>query len=423
MQDDIAAISRRSFIVGCGISIGFFPVKKKELKLAIADLNHSSEDAPSDIDRRLAIYKDLGFNAIRLPISWSMFEPVENDWGLSKNKRRYFELVLNKGFELKAEIGAWSYAPDWFLEKNQRARMLDDAGRFKRQYISLWYPEAENIIKEKQSKVIRSLSDHGFLRSIYGGIIDLGPAGEPIYPAAWSVPGETKNSFWFYGETAAAAFQIYVKEQFGDEMRNVNKRWRTHFNSWSQVNPTLSANYAYYHDVLSWYRQSKRDMIVSITKSFLEDIHDLSPTTRPILLLPGSHQTENYFEASKSMQTATDNIKIMNDWVFFFDLCVSLGIDIQYTAAEEAKEIAYLYSTLKQRRYSGAIWLENAGGLPASQPEMLAHIAADVAYRGYDYIGAGIVFPDRLTLDTSIGNRIKSALQLMNQHAVCEKLK
>ena len=406
-------ISRRSVVAGM-LAVPFSPAAgAQKVSLAIGEVSGAGADDPKAIADRFALYRSLGFNALRYALIWSMFEQEPDTWRLSDDQRRYFDLALEHGFGLKLEIGAWSSVPDWFLDQHPLARMVDADGRFKRQYLSPWYQGARELLVEKQSRVIESIAGLGLSDSVVGAIVDLGPAGEPLYPPAWTVPGETQDSFWFYGPTAVEAFRTAMRAKFGDDLARANGRWATHLRAWSDLAPQMAGGPVFWHDVLIWYRDTKRDMVTALVTDFKRTALRTGFKAPLIALLPGSHQPSTLLDDDPDLAGASGAVRVMTDWPFLFDLCLGQKIDMQYTAAEQASEVASIGACLNRRGAGDVLWLENAGGPPSLRPEDLVSAARRAPHKGYDYIGAGSLFDRSGRPEPEICGRVKAMLDAM----------
>ena len=94
--------------------------------------------------------------------------------------------------------------------------------------------------------------------------VDLGPAGEPIYPAAWTMKKRscTELTPWYYGEQAGMDFRQAMTEKYKN-LEQANRSWGSTFASWTEVKPLNPGERsgAMWEDVLLWYRDSKRAFI------------------------------------------------------------------------------------------------------------------------------------------------------------------
>jgi hypothetical protein len=360
-------------------------------RYAVADVSNDISTDLENATERFKIYRGLGFDMIRTGVGWGDFEAEKGKWQFSPARQRYLELAAQTGLKLKLEVGAWSSAPDWLTEQTPDARILDSEGHWPRPLLSPWWPDARKLVDDAQSRIILDLFKNGVLANCGAVIASLGAGGEPAYPAAWTMPGEQNDSFWFYGPTAEFSFQQAQKVKYKSNLTTANRIWSTNYNDWSDIQISDSARQGkqFWSDVLDWYRDSKRNFVESTLKSLLYSLRPQADALPVVMLIPGSHLTQAELEYS-TFENSDGALKLMIDTDFMLTLAHNLEIDVQCTSAQNSAEVAYIGRFIDMLGGTTKLWLENAGGDPGKDTDELALSASRRPYRGYDYINAGM---------------------------------
>ena len=172
-----------------------------------------------------------------------------------------------------------------------------------------------------------------------------------------------------------------------------NAAWGTDFDSWdsAKVLPPGSKSGKYWEDVLTWYRDSKRDFARWSVDMLRRH------TDKPIILyLPGTHVSDADWQ--EAVRTGDGNvlIKIMTDTDWLVDLAAEKGCWLQYTGVDNRPEAHYVAEQIRQKGYRYLrLWGENAGDLGcAKDPAALADTVVTDALFGLDYTHAHFAFED-----------------------------
>ena len=370
-------------------------------RLAISDVSNDVSTDLRQAEDRFAIYRDIGVSLLRTAVGWSDFEHEKGVWALRPARLRYLERAARSGLSLKLEIGAMASAPGWFFDDHPDAHLRNPNGRSPPQLLSVWFPGAASLICEKQARMVASLKELGVLDHVGAVIAQLGPSGEPIYPAPWQVGGDPRLAFWFYDVHAQRDFGTRMQQHFAGDVTAANRRWGARYREFADVpvaEPGTVRGPAW-EDVLLWYRDSKRRVIEPVLRDMQAQIGRLAPPDTPVILLvPGNHTDPEKWRQAIAAGDGVPSIKVMTDTDHLLDLAAETRVSLQHTAAQNEPEIRYLLTGLRARNVSVPVWAENAGGPPALDPEHLADVVLRNALQGLDYIGAAVLFAaDRMT--------------------------
>lgn len=294
--------------------------------LSMSEVHNGEHDNVKIVQQRFDLYKSLGCGGLRTNLGWRELEHKEGSWSRPKNLIDYYACSRRNFFRLKIQIGVVSAVPDWFFERYPDAKLVNQKGDSPRGYISPWYPNLRAILEEKTREMFKAAQEIGALETTDYIIVDLGPAGEPTYPAAWHMGrGYTPASsvFWYFDLYAQADFGKKMQLKYHDDLQRANTHWGTHYRNWIEVLPPVpnTIKGAIWLDLLSWYYDTKRRLIINQIASTKYNITQYSPTRpiRPLLLLPGDHATQEDFDLTASNGVGTYLVKIAADTEFIVD--------------------------------------------------------------------------------------------------------
>jgi hypothetical protein len=353
------------------------------------------QDPPEVIRERFARYRRAGIDMLRIEIGWRLFQPDSADQWTDAGIRPYLEAARDSGLRVKLIVGTIMAPPGWFLLSTPGARLMDENGDMGLNSINLWYEGLGPLLDRVLRRQFEYLRDHDFLGNIDLVVVDLGPAGEPLYPPNWTQGrgAEEPHTFWCYGEGTAASFRVYARERHGT-LEACNRAWGTDYGSWSEVElprPGTSTG-AHWEDVLLWYRDSKREFTREQVARFQGTIREfLGDRAQALIYVPGSAIRPSEWELAVRTGDGPVPVKIMADSEFLLDVARETGSVLQYTGAENRREVAYLTRSLRERGMPPAgMWAENSGGFP--DPLYLARVLVHYGLRGMDFTHAHHVF-------------------------------
>jgi hypothetical protein len=374
-------------------------VEDVSLHLGIADLNPKGTDAAHQV--RFDLYKQMGIGILRVDEGgWRDFEVQPNVWQVPAADRDFLRLAQRNGFHFKSNIGAIDSPARWFFKDHPDAQMTNEVGLTSFNVISYWYPRLHNLLEDKDEIIFSLLSQHGLLSNVSFLIVPLGPAGEAVYPAPWTTsdPNGTLH-FWFYDPHAQADFPAKMQALYGS-ISKANSVWGTRYNDWGAVKiPAVGTQPGpMWRDVLTWYRDTKREFIVWQMTHYRQLLAKYWPDhNRPklMILVPGSHITPYEWAQAINSGSGDSGVILMADSEFLIDVAARFGAVTQYTGLPNMTEVEYLQTYIRLRGYSVPMWGENAGN--KGIPRELGYEVLANGLVGQEYIGSNLFEADQLT--------------------------
>ncbi|HSV73993.1 MAG TPA: beta-propeller fold lactonase family protein [Chthonomonadales bacterium] len=372
-------------------SIGAAARAETPVRSCITDPAGWYRDPPERIERRFREYRRLGVDTLRVEIDWRSCEPERGQWS-PEYLRNYLTLARRHGFRLKLILGALMAPPAWFLRDEPEARIVDQNGQWSANTISFWYPRVREVVRETTERLLRDVELLGVWDLCDEIIPALGPAGEPIYPVPWTLGTDGPQTMWCYDANAHKDFRAAMRRRYGS-VAAANRRWGTHYGAWAEVGvlPPGARPGAYWEDVLTWYRDTKREFIAW----YVEWLRCRIGRDRSVLIyLPGTALSDADWQEAVRTGRGNDRVLMMADNFHLIDLAAATGSRVQFTGAENAPEAVRLRRYADARGYTRlAMWAENAG-VPqaASGPLHLARVVIQNRMVGLDYTHAHFIF-------------------------------
>jgi hypothetical protein len=382
----------------------------------ISDIQTWYQASDIDICKRFDIYKEIGTNVLRIEISWRDIETSEGQWNLNNKVFNYMTIAQEYGFRVKLIMGVMMSPPQWYLNKYPASRLRDEDGRTSENMMSIWYPGLKDLIVEKSTKLMEILKDKGLWDKVEYIIPAYGAAGEPIYPPLWTLDaGFPRQTFWGYDDNAQKSFRAYAQSKYAS-VNDANTAWNTAFAAWDDVVVLKPGEKPgkYWEDMLTWYRDAKREYIAWQTQQTLDLVQG---TDKKILIyVPGTEYTDANWTSAVSSAGGVDNIKVMADSKYLMDLAAEKKCMLQYTGMPGEAEVKRLRAYLDSKKYDVEMWGENAGDLAnASDPVTLARIINENKLFGLDYTHGHFLFKDGTFEPSERMARLKAAFTLINK--------
>jgi hypothetical protein len=372
----------------------------------------------SDIDvcRRFDIYKEIGTNVLRIELSWRDIETADGRWNLDNRLFNYITIAQEYGFRIKIIMGVMMSPPQWYLSKNPAARLRDENGKTSENMMSIWYPGLKELIVEKSTKLMEIMKEKGLWDKVEYIIPSYGAAGEPLYPPLWTLSSSfTQQPFWGYDENAQLSFRAWSQAKYAS-ISDANTAWNTTFATWNDVVVLKPGEKAgkYWDDMLTWYRDSKREYIAWQTQQTIDLVK--GSDKKIVIYVPGTQYTAANWSSAVSSGRGTDMIKIMADSDYLLDLAAEKNCMLQYTGMPNESEVRRLRAYLDSKKYNVEMWGENAGTLSeASDPVTLARIVNENKLFGLDYTHGHFLFNDGTFEPSERMAKLKAAFKLINK--------
>lgn len=371
-----------------------------EARICFSDHPNWETHSADKIHKRYEIYKQAGCQMVRIHALWKSFEPSEGQWNGSAIDNLSGELK-RAGFKVKLIPGVMMAPPTWLYDKYPDAKMFDQYGHYSRNCISHWYPELGSLLYTRLRNILNTLRDKDIIHLVEYIVVDLGPAGEGIYPANWTmvnVPGSkirTEEAFACYSPLAQVDFRRHMMEKYG-AINKANIAWGTEFGDWADVTIPMPNTITgrFWEDMLYWYRDTKRKTFRLQIENVTRCIEEFGLNAKPLVYLPGqSLQPGDIKEAAKT-GGGNHRVRLMVDNEYLMKLADSYGCILQNTGFENIQEVRLM----KQRMIASGIdyttvWGENAGTFNAAKdPLYLAKIVIDENLWGLDYTHTRFLF-------------------------------
>ena len=334
----------------------------------------------SSVNARFREYRELGLTSVRLDL---YFTNSNGRLRLAEESKNQFRAARKYGLKLKVIIN-----PGGTAQSDPDSKLVDAAGRTALNAVSPWYANAETYTESFVRDCLKTIQDEGFADLIGGIVAGLGPAGEPLYPPAWT-QGGGDEVLWCYADNAQSDFRSTMQDTYGT-IDKANEAWGTSYASFEDISIPKEDDFRgqYLRDVLEWYRDSKRTFMDMQVRVFRSVIEELNLSDLPLILyLPGADFTEKQWESCIRTGRLIDGIRFMCDNTFTVQLARKYDCFLQYTGITGTDHLRSILIYMRDEGYSDIpVFGENAGGsLPDAQPGLLRDIILEYKLSGIDY--------------------------------------
>jgi hypothetical protein len=379
----------------------------------ISDQQIVYNNSDEDIYKRFDFYKQIGTNVLRVEVSWRDFETVDGSW-VEPKVLNYITIAEKYGFRIKLILGVMMAPPAWYMTKYPESRLRDENGNTSENSMSLWYPDLKPLITEKSERLVSILKEKGLWDMVDYVIPSMGPAGEPLYPAQWTT-GLPTQTFWGYDVNAHKSFRAWAQTKYST-VGAANASWSTSFTTWNDVvvlKPGQKPG-QYWDDMLTWYRDSKRDYVRWQVDQTLDLV--VGTNKKVLIYVPGIEYTDDDWTYAVASAGGNDNIKIMTDSKFLIDLASEKNSMLQYTGMPSENEVKRLRRYMDSKKYNVDMWGENAGdAISAGNPYNLARIIVENKLFGLDYTHGSFLFNDNSLKPNGNMANLKFAFETINK--------
>ena len=365
-----------------------------DLGLCITDV--VANDSPEKQEQRFKMFRDIGIRSVRMELEWEAVEPQKGII-VKPQKLSHFHTAVRYGMRLKLIGGTIMNPPNWFFEEHPEAYMLDHNGkRSLHNGISYWMPTVTEYTANALENTFRILQEEKLLEAVDALIVDMGTAGEPLYPSGWTQvangldEGGCEDTMWCYAANAQRDFQIKMQGKYGC-IAAANAAWGTQYTDFSALTvpkPNGSVKGALWADTLYWYRDVKRAFEEAQLQEYKRIADRYSDgRIRLVLYLPGWDVRDEQYEEAIAAGTACPMIRLMADNRFILYLAQKYDCLLQHTGVNDDWEAEHIRLCCDQLGMSDVpIFGENAGDYNnAKDPERLVEIIYQNRYAGIDY--------------------------------------
>ena len=316
--------------------------------MCVTDLS-AENDTAEVVRKRHALYKDYGITTIRLATLWGAIEQRE---GVFNNPPDQVHLnwIKQNNMRLKLIVGAISVIPGWYLARNPNATLVNEAGNKAVSSVNYLLPGLHGKIEIAVDNVMKYYTTTGLINIVDSVVVDMGPAGEPLYPPAW-----TQNPDWLTTDSGPEHFWCYDPMMQSDFRKSMQAKYKTVAaanKAWGQSYASFDAiavpkpgtvKGVMWNDVLTWYRQVKRDFMEQNVITYKKVIDKYTGgRVKLILYIPGRDVRDEEWQQAVDSGEGSDMIKLMADSRFVIDLAKKYDCYLQSTGAETESELRYI---------------------------------------------------------------------------------
>ena len=337
--------------------------------MCITDLG-SMQNSAETFAKRCQLYKDFGLVTIRTGTLWGDVERREGEF-LPPSDQQHLYRIRDNGMRIKLILGAVSVIPDWYMAQYPDAMMVNDAGEKAISSVSYKIPGLNEKIEAGIDYIMSFYKQTGLLDLVDSIVVDLGTSGEPLYPPAWTQTpdGAYKpcgpEHFWMYDPYMQADFKKVMQEKYGT-IQAANEAWGQSYASFEslEVPKPETVKGTMWRDVLTWYRDVKRDFIEQNVQTYKKVVEKYAgDRVKLILYIPGQDVRDAEFEQAVESGGGSDMVKLMADSRFIIDTAKKYGCWLQCTGAETESELRYIKSYMKATGCEDIpLFGENSGG-------------------------------------------------------------
>lgn len=369
------------------------------------------------VKQRCADYVSLGVKTMRYETSWASLS--KGDWIMSGETEYTLRAAVDAGLRLKL-ISPTIMMPQSWVTMEPDSTLVDANGMKSVNTISYWYDGIYEYTEDAINSQLEIYKEKGFLDSIDALVVDMGPAGEPLYPAAWTQTGNLENpnneatSLWFYGENATADFREKMIEKYGS-IQAVNEAWGTSFGSMEDYEMPKSGTVKgkQWEDILTWYLESKHVFIEKQIQIFKEAVKKYSDgRIQLILYMPGASFTQAEWKQHVAAGTASFAMQIGCDNEFIADMAYKYGCLLQFTGLPAPRALKQVRQYMYENGYGDIpVFGENYADYASSNdPVALYDEIAELHLAGIDYTFSKFLYEDDGLTHSSIYPLMEKAL-------------
>ncbi|RMD76958.1 MAG: glycosyl hydrolase family protein [Lentisphaerae bacterium] len=385
--------------------------KSKVPRICMTEYHGFRHHSLEQIRKRFDYYRKLGVDMIRIGVDWLDRKPM-----VSALKEYPFRIKL---------ILPVMWLPREYREKYPDGAMIDEHGKADKHF-GPWSPAFTETTYRTGRRHLQRVIRSGLSQRVEEVVVDLGPACEPIYPANWTLKRKGEEAFWCYSALAQKSFRETMQKKYSS-IEKANDAWRLkgaqRFKDWESVTiPKPRTSWAkgpFWNDMLTWYRDSKRRMIINRIEQTQKLVKEfLRPGVKCIVYLPGHAYTQGDWNRAVREASGPPSIRLMmdNDWLM--KEAVKRGCLLQYTGVENAYEVRNIVRKLKAMGSDAYKWMwgENAGlERCGRKPMHLAQVITENELRGIDYTWCNWIFEEDGVTPNKIFSEFAAAVKLIRQ--------
>lgn len=341
---------------------------------------------------RFEQYAAMGIKTVRHETLWH--SQGKGDWSLDSTTKAILQTAINAGLRLKLISPTIMVPQPWVLE-DPNAYLYSYNGNKAINTLSYWYEGVYDYTADAINGQLKEYERLGMLDDIDALIVDFGPAGEPLYPAAWTQGAGLENPeneatlMWCYGDNAVADFKAQMLEKYGS-IEGINAAWGTSLASMDEFKMPApnTVKGQQWDDVLTWYLESKREFIEKQIQIFKEAVDTYTDgRIQLILYMPGASFTQAEWDECVETGGATFALLIGSENEFIVEMADKYDCLLQFTGLPSIAALKQVRQWMYTNGYGHIpVFGENVANLGASKsPEALYQMIEDFNLAGIDY--------------------------------------
>ena len=357
-------------------------------RICMTEWHGYKDSTEQDYRTRFGYYEELGVETLRLGSTF-----LQNP--------KLVRALKDTDFKIKVILDP-TFITHHYKPKD---RMVDQFGTLAKS-LGPWNTDFEEATRKSCERELKAIKRSGLADRVDEVVVGLGPASEPMYPANWTLGRSGEEGFWCYSDAAQQSFRRAMAKKYRT-LDRANDYWglkgEQRFKKGSDIHiPKPGTEWAkgqFWDDMLYWYRDCKRQMILHRVRQTEEQVDKyLSSKVKLIVYLPGHAYTQQQWDNAVKHASGDKSIRLMmdNDWLM--KEAIKRGCILQYTGVENAKEVDNIVSKLKamgQHRAYRTMWGENAGVARVGQhPMQLADVITKYNLRGIDFTWSKWLFDE-----------------------------
>ena len=377
-------------------------------------ISNRSEDA---LQKRFQDYVNMGVKTLRYETQWVSLS--KGKWSLSGESKDTLQAAIDAGLRLKL-ISPTIMVPQSWVMSDPDTAMVNYKGIPASYTISYWYDGIYDYTSDAINCQLDKYAELGFLDYVDALIVDFGPAGEPLYPAAWTQTGDLENpdnaatSMWCYGENAVQDFRETMLEKYGS-IEAINDAWSTELESMDVFQMPLPGTVkgVQWEDILTWYLESKREFVEQQIRIFQNAVNTHTDgRIKLILYMPGASFSQAEWDECVQTGDASFAMLIGSENEFIVQMAEKYDCLLQFTGLPGIEPLKQVRQWMYAEGYGHIpVYGENYADYASScDPEALYQVLEDFNLAGLDYTFTKFLYEEDGVTPSNIYPQMEEAL-------------
>lgn len=382
---------------------------------------HFANRTEEAVRQRCKEYAAMGLKTLRVETAWVSL--MQGSWIMSGETEYTLKAAVDAGLRLKL-ISPTIMMPQSWVTNDPDSALVDQNGMKAVNTLSYWYDGIYDYTRDAIEGQLAVYEEMGFLDDIDALIVDFGPAGEPLYPSAWTQTGNLEDpnnettGLWCYGENAVADFRTEMLEKYGS-IDKVNEAWGTNYTSMDEYQMPMPGTVkgTQWGDILTWYVESKREFVEKQIQVFQEAVEKYSDgRIQLILYMPGASYSEAEWNENVAAGTATFAMRIASENEFMVQMADKYGCLLQFTGLPGIGPLKQVREYMYANGYGHIpVFGENYADYASScDPVALYKVIEELNLAGIDYTFSKFLYEDNGVTHSAIYPIMEQALPMID---------